>query len=650
MPLGNGFLGDIGVDRRRADTDQHGKMMHVQTFAGGHIDRRKCAQLLAHKMRMHGTCRQDHRQRRAAFRNTAVGQHHMLASRPDSLLGLGRDPVHRSGEVIRTVNLEGAVDHRRLIAKIGTQRVPFRHRQDRRVQHQMITLLLCLVEDVTKIAKPCAKRHHMALTQAVDRRVGHLREILPEKMMQPAIAVGQHRQRCVIAHRPDRLLAGFGHRLQDQFEIFHRPAGHHLAAAGLDGGHPRGSLAGMFCQHRFHLPGAADPFRPVTLASQFGGQVGIEEHLSTLQVDTHHLAGTDPSTLDNTVLGNNHHAGFRTGDDQPVIGHDIAHRAEAVPVHTGNNPVVGIGGDSRWPVPRLHHRIAIGIELGKLMITANIDGGRDHHGLHHRQGTPPLAQKFEHRVKCGRIRASPRHHRLQIINGIAKDVGRHAVLMTGHPVLVATDGVDLAIMRQHAERLRQLPGRHGVGRITLVIDREGRDKARIIQIREKGRHLLGKEHTLIDDRSAGHRTDVEIRDQLGSHSLFNAATDNVELSLGLGLVDIGRHRKHDLLDLRAGGVGLVAKRFGVDRHLPPSIDDMADSQNFLFDDTAAAFLCRQIGARQEHHADSQPAAIIIMAGTRNMLDEEIARYLDMDSRAVTCHTVGINRTTMPDGL
>ena len=64
----------------------------------------------------------------------------------------------------------------------------------------MITLLGSFVEDIAKIAKTGAQRHHMALAQAVNWRVRHLREILPEKMMQTAIPVRQYSKRRVIPH------------------------------------------------------------------------------------------------------------------------------------------------------------------------------------------------------------------------------------------------------------------------------------------------------------------------------------------------------------------------------------------------------------------------------------------------------------------
>ena len=51
------------------------------------------------------------------------------------------------------------------------------------------------------------QRHHAALAQVVDRRVRHLREALAEERVERPRAPGERRQRGVVAHRRDRLVA-----------------------------------------------------------------------------------------------------------------------------------------------------------------------------------------------------------------------------------------------------------------------------------------------------------------------------------------------------------------------------------------------------------------------------------------------------------
>ena len=88
----------------------------------------------------------------------------------------------------------------------------------------MIALIRGFIQNIAQIAKPRAKRHDMAFAQRINRRVGDLREVLAEEMMQTAIAIGQHRKGGVIAHRTRGFLAAFGHRLKQQFHVFERPS------------------------------------------------------------------------------------------------------------------------------------------------------------------------------------------------------------------------------------------------------------------------------------------------------------------------------------------------------------------------------------------------------------------------------------------
>ena len=64
------------------------------------------------------------------------------------------------------------------------------------------------------------------------------------------------------------------------------------------------------------------------------------------------------------------------------------------------------------------------------------------------------------------------HGPAQIFQMPGEDAVIHPRLMAFHPVEIAAQRIDLAIMGENPEGLRQRPGREGVGRIALVIDRE----------------------------------------------------------------------------------------------------------------------------------------------------------------------------------
>ena len=96
---------------------------------------------------------------------------------------------------------------------------------------------------LTSAPTPGLQAHHHALADRVDRRVGDLREQLLEVGEQRRLAVGQHRQRGVVAHARHRLLALGGHRRDDHPQVLLRVAeGQLLGAQRLDPGRARLAL------------------------------------------------------------------------------------------------------------------------------------------------------------------------------------------------------------------------------------------------------------------------------------------------------------------------------------------------------------------------------------------------------------------------
>ena len=62
--------------------------------------------------------------------------------------------------------------------------------------------------------------HHQLFADRIDRRVGHLREVLLEIGEQRLRLVRQRRDRRVVAHGADRFLAGGGHRRHQELQVF----------------------------------------------------------------------------------------------------------------------------------------------------------------------------------------------------------------------------------------------------------------------------------------------------------------------------------------------------------------------------------------------------------------------------------------------
>ena len=206
-------------------------------------------------------------------------------------------------------------------------------------------------------------------------------------------------------------------------------------------------------------------------------------------------------------------------------------------------------------------------------------------------------------------------------------------------------------MGQHAERLGQPPLREGVGGIALVIDGKGRFKPLVHQIGVEHSHLFGQHHALVNDRAARQRGQIQLFHTRGSRRFFNAAANDIQLAFKLLFIHAFGIGNQDLLDLGAGGIGLVAQAADIHRHMAPAVNVIAHAQHFGFHDRAAGFLRAKIGARQKHLAHShQLVHARLVAGAADLVVKEVYRDLHVNARAIAGFAIGIYRATVPNGL
>ncbi len=140
-----------------------------------------------------------------------------------------------------------------------------------------------------------------------------------------------------------------------------------------------------------------------------------------------------------------------------------------------------VGEDHRRrAVPGLDHRGAVAVEGVELRrhVVAVLVGGRDHH--HHRLGERPPGerQQLEHAVEGGRVGAAVGDQRQAALEVGAEEVRVQRRLAGAHPVDVAGQRVDLAVVGEQPQRLGELPAREGVGREARVDDGERATAAR----------------------------------------------------------------------------------------------------------------------------------------------------------------------------
>ena len=222
--------------------------------------------------------------------------------------------------------------------------------------------------------------------------------------------------------------------------------------------------------------------------------------------------------------------------------------------------------------------------------------------------------------------------------------------MVFHPVDVALQRVDFAVVGKHAEGLRQSPRWERVGRITLMEDRERRDETLVVEVGIEFAQMFGEEHSLVDQGTRGQRADIKILYRGFAHALFDAAAAEIEAAIQCFQIHLVADIEHDLFDFRAGGIGFVADDREVYRHLTPAIEIEADPQDFGFDDGAAGLLRRVVGARQEYLADGNAARTQLVASLFHRRAEEFLRHLQMHAAPVAGLAVGIDGAAMIDGF
>ena len=86
-------------------------------------------------------------------------------------------------------------------------------------------------------------------------------------------------------------------------------------------------------------------------------------------------------------------------------------------------------------------------------------------------------------------------------------MGEHA-LAGVHPVDVAADGVDLAVVGEEPERMGEIPGGEGVRAVALVDQSEGRHHPRVGEVGIELVDLIGQQQPFVDDRPGGEGADV----------------------------------------------------------------------------------------------------------------------------------------------
>ena len=549
--------GEIGGDRARAVADQERRMVHLAHVPGLDHERGRGAPSGAHEVVLDGAGQQQRRDRGEHLVGVAVGEDQegrALVDRGDGLLAdLLEAGAQRRGAPGDRV--QAAQPHRAEVRGGGMrvdgeelgELVPV---EDRGVQGQLAGMLRRRVQEVPRPADAHPERGDDLLAQGVQRRVGDLREHLREVVEQEPRPVREHRDRGVCAHRAERLGALRGHRGQQHPQLLLGVAEGLLAAqhGGAGVGDVLAAREGAERDLLLLHPGGV---------GAGGGDLVLEavagDDLSGVEVEQEDLPRRDAAGARDRSARHVHEPRLGTEDDQVVLHHPVAQRPQAVAVQTRADLAAVGEDDRRGPVPGLLERrveLVEGPQVGvhRLVVLPRL--GHEHHqGVG--QGAAREVQQLGDLVEPGGVRAAGGRHRQQPGEVLAEGVGRHGALCGAHTVAVADHRVDLAVVGEGAEGVRERPGREGVGGEAGVDDRQLRGEARISQVGIELVELHRGEHSLVDHHAGREGGEVALR------GVLDAATGRedgpLEVEAYALAARVGEEDLHEVRPDRLGG-------------------------------------------------------------------------------------------------
>ena len=496
-----GLESQPGVYGVGAVARQQAMVVHFPGLAGFHDDADARARMGFDQVMVHGPHREQGADRRAVRPHGAVGQHDEAVALLDGVASFGADAVQRGRQARRArTGRIGDVDGRRLPAPVievfdgGHFLVGKNGMRDA----QPVGVLFGGLQQVPFRAAVAVQRHDDLFPDGVDGRVGDLGEALLEVVVEHARLVGHHRQRRVVAHGAERVA-----QLPDQ-GLQHDLHGLDGIAEGVHARRQRGRVARRRQRGRQFIEFDALPFEPVAIRTgrrPFALDFLVRDHAALLEVDQEDAARLEAPLPHHALRGDLHHADFRRHDAAVVVGNVVAARPQPVAVEHGAD-IGAVGeGDGGRTVPGLHQAGVVLVEgaLGRVHAAVLLPGLGNHHQHRFLQLAPGHQQELQHVVEGPGVGAVGLHDRKELGQVVTEQRRTQHALAGVHRVDVAEQRVDLAVVAHEAVGLRAVPGREGVGAEARMHHGQVRLEIRLGQVGEKRRHLVGREHALVND-------------------------------------------------------------------------------------------------------------------------------------------------------
>ena len=523
--------------------------------------------------------------------------------------------------------------------------------QDRSVQTKQARVLGCLFEQVLLVAERRIERHHRPLADRIDRGVRDLREALLEIVEEQPRTIGEAGERGVLAHRAQGLLALGRHRAHQESDVFERVsegllqrevmiAVERLRRRRRQGGRVHVEIAQL--ELMSVDPDLVGMERDVALL-----QLGVCDDATLFQIGVEDATRLEPSLAHDRGGIDVEGSDLRAHHEQAVVGEDVAGRTQSVPVEHGPDAVAVREAHGRRSVPRLHHARVVLVEGASILVhrILVLPGFGDHHQHRERQVATGEMQEFERIVESrGIARAGP-HHGEELLQVLAEEIRLQRPLARVHPVLIAANGVDLAVVRDVSEGLGEIPGREGIRAVALMDDREPTLHVGVLEVGEEVGRLMSEEHPLVEEglrREARHVEGGPDR----VDAILGQTPDHVELALEGRLVETVRRADEDLPEFGHARAGDATDRVRVGRHVAPAQQSLSFRSHGRFEDLDLDPSFVRIRRQEDQGRGVRSARGELESGEIGDLAQELVRRLDEHAGAVARRLVGAGRSAM----
>src|SRR5471030_2054675 len=205
--LGQRFVGQVWINGGYTEADQHGEMMRIAGAGSFNNNVGVAAQAFLNQAQLQRPDGHRCRQRQAVSGNVAVRQHQQHRAVTHFLFAFVTEFLDELLHILLG-RIVGQI--KRLSAIVFTvqrgELFKVRPQQDWRFEAQTVCLTFGFAEHVHLAANAGRQRHDVRFTQRIDWRVGHLRKLLAEVVINDTRSAGEYGKRRVIAHRADGFL------------------------------------------------------------------------------------------------------------------------------------------------------------------------------------------------------------------------------------------------------------------------------------------------------------------------------------------------------------------------------------------------------------------------------------------------------------